>query len=122
MGFRGRKLDITPSELMELRNQGYSNSDIAQMLDISKTTVQRYIGKQGCHMGHLAAFEDKPKNKAVVAPAEPAIPPYVPTLVTEQYVIGDCEEQIGVEINHECETMKIDANGGDILITFDQVR
>lgn len=44
------RLEITKSELLELRNQGLSNKDIAATLEISLPTVYKYIGKQGCHM------------------------------------------------------------------------
>lgn len=121
MGVRGRKLDITPSEMMELRKQGYSNGDIAQMLDIGKSTMQRYIGKQGCRIGHLAAFEDKLKNKAIVAPAEPAIPTYVPKITRARYKVS---AEIDVEIDHIGETLNIESPNGDICIciTFDEAR
>lgn len=45
-----RKLEVTYDDMMQLREQGYSNKDIAYMLDVSKATVQRYIGKQGRHI------------------------------------------------------------------------
>ena len=42
-----RKINVTASEMMELRKQGMSNYDIAKSLDISGATVRRYIGTQG---------------------------------------------------------------------------
>lgn len=121
MAQRGRQLDITPSEMMELRNQGYSNKDIANMLDISVMTVRRYIGNQDCPYGSLAAFEDKPKEKKpTVASAEPPIPPYEPKVTSARYAIGDVLE---VEIDHCVEMMRIETNdGGAIDITYNQAR
>lgn len=49
-----RKIDVTASEMRELREQGLSNHDIAKSLD---------IGKQGCHMERLAAFKDTPPKR-----------------------------------------------------------
>lgn len=42
-----KKCDVTASEMLEMRNQGLSNKDIANCLDISYATVLKYIGKQG---------------------------------------------------------------------------
>ena len=42
-----RKIGVTASEMRALREQGLSNRDIALILDISKETVRKYIGKQG---------------------------------------------------------------------------
>ena len=42
-----RKIDVTPSEMLEMRAEGMSNHDIAKSLDISYATVVKYIGKQG---------------------------------------------------------------------------
>ena len=52
------KLELTVSEMMQLRNDGYSNKDIARILDISLPTVYRYIGKQGCHIPSATASFD----------------------------------------------------------------
>ena len=57
------KLELSKSELMQLRNDGYSNKDIARILDISLATVYKYIGKQGCHIpSATASFISKPKQ------------------------------------------------------------
>lgn len=59
------RLELSVSELMQMRNDGYSNKDIARILDISLPTVYRYIGKQGCHMPcATASFNGKPKEEA----------------------------------------------------------
>ena len=42
-----KRVGVSQSEMMELRKQGYSNRDIANLLEISKATVARYIGHQG---------------------------------------------------------------------------
>lgn len=124
MGRHGRRIDITPSEMMELRNQGYSNKDIANMLDISHETVRKYIGNQGCRMGGLAAFKDKPKKKEVQAPAEAVTPPYVPKVMVEEYLIGDAvvEKAIFAKINHDSEKLTLEAVSGTITLTYEQLR
>lgn len=59
------KLELTVSEMMQLRNDGYSNKDIARILDISLPTVYKYIGKQGCHIqSATASFIRKPVEEA----------------------------------------------------------
>lgn len=57
------KIGVTPGEMLELREQGLSNHDIAKELDISYQTVVRYIGKQGRRMEGLAAFKDTPLRR-----------------------------------------------------------
>lgn len=119
-GIGSKKLDITPSEMMELRKQGYSNRDIANMLDICVQTVRNYIGRQDGHMDNLEAFKDKPKpEKAVVASAEPAIPAYEPKVTSARYKVGD---ELDVEIDHVGETLCIETINSDICITFDEAR
>jgi predicted transcriptional regulator len=43
----GRRIGVTASEMLTMREEGMSNHDIAKALDISVPTVLRYIGKQG---------------------------------------------------------------------------
>ena len=42
-----RKLGVSKNEMLQLREQGYSNKDIANLLEIHYATVHRYIGAQG---------------------------------------------------------------------------
>lgn len=42
-----RKCGVTKSEMLQMREQGLSNRDIAKCLEISYATVARYIGPQG---------------------------------------------------------------------------
>ena len=51
-----KKLEVTPSEMLELRAQGMSNHDIAKSLDVDTTTVYKYIGKQGGAYGAHAGI------------------------------------------------------------------
>lgn len=46
--------------MLKMREEGLSNADIANCLEISAQTVYRYIGAQGKRMDTLAAFA-KPK-------------------------------------------------------------
>ena len=64
-----RKIGVSASEMLQLREQGYSNADIANLLEISKASVQLYIGAQGGRMDSLAAFK-KPKTEKVETPKE----------------------------------------------------
>lgn len=64
------KLELSVREMMQLRNDGYSNKDISRILDISLPTVYKYIGKQGCHIPSATAsfvskpIEEEPQQKA----------------------------------------------------------
>ena len=66
--------DISVNELMEFRNEGYTNSQIAEMLDVSNTTIYNMIGKMPDEMiakakreaavqGGFARWEKAAKNK-----------------------------------------------------------
>lgn len=46
-----KKVGISKSEMLQMREQGMSNRDIANVLEISKATVFRYIGPQGGEHG-----------------------------------------------------------------------
>lgn len=66
--------DISVNELLEFRNEGYTNSQIAEMLDVSNTTIYNMIGKMPDEMiakakreaavqGGFARWEKAAKNK-----------------------------------------------------------
>lgn len=67
---RGKKCEVSASEMMEMRREGLSNKDIAELLEISVPTVHKYIGKQGGRMERLAVFADKGKKKQPEAKEE----------------------------------------------------
>ena len=116
-----RKIYVTASDMMELRNQGYSNHDIAKMLDVSIATVGRYIGKQGKRMERQAAFVDNPKKeKYVQAPAKPVIPPYAPKVKKEIYSI--CDGYLEVCIGHDVGLIEIASESDKLYIDYDQAR
>lgn len=47
---RSEKSAALSERMMELRNQGYENGEIAEMLGVCYQTVHRYIGKQPAEM------------------------------------------------------------------------
>lgn len=65
---RGKSVlqEVSIDEMMELRNEGYSNNEIAELLDCSYQTVKRYIGIQGFRMQNNGA-------KIIPAPPQNAI-------------------------------------------------
>lgn len=60
---KGVKIDVSVSEKLQLREDGYSNKDIARLLEISLPTVYKYIGKQRKHMESMYP-QSTPKEKA----------------------------------------------------------
>ena len=120
-----KRVNVTASEMMELREQGYSNHDIAAMLEISQNTVYRYIGKQPGLMVRLAAFDDKPKKakeQALPAPVEA----YTPKLAKEEYQL--CGGDMMVTIDHGVSKIFIetDLDGryghGCVKLDYEQAR
>ena len=66
--------DVSVNELLEFRNEGYTNSQIAEMLDVSPQTIYSIIGKMPDEMiakakreaavqGGYARWEKAAKNK-----------------------------------------------------------
>lgn len=119
-----KKLDITPSEMRELREQGLSNHDIAKLLDISYATVLRYIGKQNCRMERLAAFaEDEPcKTDEKQDEPQEVLPKYDPKPFIEEYNLGNfsvrmynAERFVAIMSNEK------DVYGASIKIGFDNI-
>lgn len=114
-----RKIDVSASEMMELRREGLSNKDIAEVLDISVQTVRRYIGAQGCRMERLAAFADKGKKKPVEEEScetkkQMTKPKYVPT--RETYKVGE----MGIVIDTAERAISVMEDGSRIMLTYEQ--
>ena len=114
-----RKIDVTAGEMLELREQGLSNHDIAKSLDISEQTVRRYIGNQNRHMERLAAFADTPpqRKKMEVKEGMPMIPKYEPKPNREWYTVGE----LNLELNQCSKALGIEKNGDLIIIDFADV-
>jgi hypothetical protein len=110
-----RKIYVTASDMLALREQGLSNHDIAKSLDVSIQTVRRYIGKQGGHMESLEAFRDTPPKKK--AKTESVTPIYEPKPVLERYVVGDYV----VEMDSVDRTMLISGESGDTVLEYKDV-
>ena len=103
-----KKLGVTRNEMMELRKQGLSNADIANVLEISKATVFRWIGPQGGHMDSLAAFAE-PKPKTPTEETKPH-PKAVDTLRTVYEVIHSASGTFRAELDYEQELVAIGQN------------
>lgn len=108
-----RKLEVTPSEMFELRAQGLSNHDIAKSLDISVATVRRYIGNQRGRMERMQAFADDKPTKVKAAP----IPAYQPDVISATYRIS---EETTAEIQHNPTRITLERGDGAITITADE--
>lgn len=61
-----KKLEVTAHEMLMLREQGYSNKEIAEQLECSYATVFNYIGKQGVRKQRTA---EKPCSPPVSKPS-----------------------------------------------------
>jgi hypothetical protein len=112
-----RKIDVTAGEMLALREQGMSNHDIAESLDISIATVRRYIGKQDGHMEGYAAFKNTPPRKKMETEAMPVIPKYNPKPVHEEYRVGIHT----VSLDSITRSVTVDGDDGEITIPFESV-
>ena len=111
-----RKIYVTASEMLALREQGMSNHDIAKSLDVSYNTVVRYIGNQGKRMDSFEAFRDTPlkteKTKEVVMTTI-----YDPKPVVEKFKVGGFE----VELDGISRIMTVTGDGGNIMLEYESV-
>ena len=115
-----KKIGVTATEMLRLREQGLSNKDIANLLEISDLTVRRYIGPQGKRMEHMAAFaESKPKAVATEAPVEtPEIKRAVDEIVVRSESVSSKSGKLKADIDYNnCSVIICD----DILFTFDEL-
>lgn len=78
-----KKLECSVSELLALRERGYSNKDIANFLEVSVATVYRYIGGQGCRM-------DSVTREVEVNPSPPPRRPQIQVISQTVAVGGYC--------------------------------
>lgn len=107
------KIGVSASEMMALRNEGYSNKDIANLLEISRHTVRRYIGNQTSRrMDNMAAFE-KPATKPAGPVEIPEIKRAVDEIVVQQETVGSANGNF---------TADVDYIGHTVLLTLDGLR
>jgi predicted transcriptional regulator len=106
---RGRKIDVTASEMMALRNEGYSNKDIANLLEINPLTVRRYIGCQPQRrMENMAAFKEKPKEKKEPETVEtPEIKRAVDEIVCQNETIASKSGSIMADVDYTKATVRL---------------
>lgn len=114
-----RKIDVTADEMLQLREQGYSNIDIAASLDISVATVRLYIGRQDGRMESFAAFKNTPPRQKTEKETESmhVIPKYNPLPFKESYSIGD----YAIELNNDDRLVTVSAASGDIIFAYEDI-
>lgn len=109
-----KRIDVTPAEMLQLREQGLSNHDIAKSLDISYASVVRRIGKQSGRMERLAAFADKPVQKDTqdekCVSARYDIRP-----TAEWFKVGN---YFRIELDHEARTISINK---ELVFEYDKL-
>lgn len=68
--------EVTRDELMHMREEGWTNAEIAEMLDVSSRTIYNYIGGQRAHKRGEEQTAEKPSaasetTQTAVAPEAP---------------------------------------------------
>ena len=103
-----KKLGVSKSELLQMREQGLSNADIANVLEIHPATVRRYIGPQYGHMDNLAAFS-KPKKKIDEIPKGEAktTPKAVDSLGVLAETVRSADGVYQAQIEYELEVVEL---------------
>lgn len=121
MGYH--KLGISKSEMLKLREQGLSNKDIANVLDIHYATVVRYIGRQPEKMENMAAFKESAPTKPEAVPEEPEVnTPEIKRAVDEIVVrterLSSKNGNIVADVNYVYNTVELDIG----VLSFDELQ
>ena len=113
-----KRIGVSRSEMLHMREQGLSNRDIADCLDISYATVVRYIGPQGGRMERLAAFGE-PKTEKVETHKEEQkpTPRAVDSLEMVYEVVKSADGTFRAEVDYETKYAAI----LDSTIAFEQL-
>ena len=114
-----KRIGVTASEMMAMREQGLSNKDIANLLEINPLTVRRYIGPQGGRMESLAAFkEDKPKVVEAEPEVEtPEIKAAVDQIVVRNELLSSKNGNVVANVDYIAHTVELDS----ATLTFDEL-
>ena len=117
---RGKKVEVSASEMMEMRNEGLSNADIAELLDISVMTVRKYIGNQGRRMERLAVFADKGKKKPVEEESGETKKQMTKPRDRPCSEIYDLGGGLTVMVAKEPKRILVTCDGQQVVLTYDQ--
>lgn len=103
-----RKIGVSKSEMLRMREEGLSNRDIAKLLEVHPATVYNWIGKQGGRMDNLAAFDD-PKPKVVETPKEEQkpSPKAVDSLMAIAETVRSANGVYQAQIEYELEVVEV---------------
>lgn len=113
-----KKIDVSASEMRTLREQGYSNKDIANLLEISLPTVNRYIGPQGRRMESMAAFKtEKHKGHAIEDVETPEIKRAVDEIVVRTERLSSKNGNSLADVDYISHTVCLDVG----TLTFDEL-
>lgn len=114
----GRKLGISKSEMLQMREQGLSNRDIAKCLDIHYATVYNWIGPQGGHVENLAAFNDPVPVKEEVQTEERKAPSKAVDSIEMIYeIVKSADGTFRAELDYENKCVSV----FDTVIDFGQL-
>lgn len=113
-----KKIGVTASEMMAMREQGLSNKDIANLLEINPLTVRRYIGPQGKRMESMAAFkESKPKVDGLEEVETPEIKMAVDEIVVRNQLLSSKNGNVVASVDYIAHTVELDHTA----LTFDEL-
>ena len=117
MGYR--KIGVTASEMMAMREQGLSNKDIANLLEINPLTVRRYIGNQPeRRMENMAAFkESKPKKMEEETVETPEIKRATDEVIVRRELLCSRNGNVAVNVDYINRIAEFDVNA----MSFDEL-
>ena len=113
-----RKLGVSKSEMLRMREEGLSNRDIARRLDVHHSTVYNYIGPQRRHMENLAVFDEpKPEELEIPKGEAKSVPKAVDNLKSVYEIFASTDGEFRAEVDWENECVSI----FDAVFTFEQL-
>ena len=113
-----KRIGVSKSEMLQMRAEGLSNKDIANVLEIHVATVYNHIGPQGGRMENLAAFEE-PKPEEVEPPKEDRkpSPKAVDSLEMVYEIVKSADGTFRAEVDYETHEVYV----LDYCIQFDKL-
>ena len=111
--------DVTIEEMRKMREAGMTNQDIADRLDVGKSTVYRYIGAQGGVGGRVSRTIPAPVVPLERKREEPVYPGVLPVVNRVTYLTGTAAEYVV-----DAKEQKITFQLGDVVaeVEFDKWR
>lgn len=119
---KGHKVsrEVSQQEMLGLREEGYNNAEIAELLEISYSTVCSYIGRAPKELRKPWGSNRKEKPAAPETPKSAGILP----CGTDQYFVASDKKKLAIRSGRTLDIYQMTEDGDRLIVaglTVDQV-